>query len=1307
VSTANLDGETNLKLKAAPTASQQLLSRCPRPGADPDPQSNLFDLSGEIRTEPPNSNIHDFSGSMQVEGFASESLGAKQLLMRGTVLRNTALCLGIVVYTGPDTRMVRNSRPAPLKQSNLEKITNVAMGIILVAQLLFALGTAMLHVKMTPQLKGHWYLYPSEILLPELFGWWLTFVTLYSNLMPISLYPTAEFCNAFQCYFIRNDKHMYYKRPDFNNGTGFGASARSSNLCQELGQVGFMFSDKTGTLTQNDMELKRLSIAGRRYGTFEGTGKSGGFNGGPDLQAARQGAGGKAIDAFLEALAVSHTVMATYGSDGKLCYEAESPDEYALVAAVAEQGWAFQGRRGNELTVQHMHPGSSSSQEIKYHVLASNAFNSARKRMSVVVQRGSEYLLLVKGADNVMMERAAAPDKKLEEDLKEFSVQGLRTLVIGCRSLTKMEVDAWKAKYDWAQRETEERDRKLEDVAEEIEKSLNILGATAIEDKLQDGVPETIEKIRFAGIKLWVLTGDKLETARNIGFSTKVLTQDMDLRIVDDEEGTLDLNEIESEWDHIWDPAQKAMMITGKALTAIMQDEDERAKLLSVSTSCSVLIACRVSPSQKAELVRFIREGIQPQPVTLAVGDGANDVPMIQEAQVGVGIAGREGRQAVNNSDFAIAQFRYLQRLMLVHGRWNYRRACKFTLFTFWRNMVQVLMIMYYTLMSGYSGTSLYEDWIRLSFNLLCTLPILAIGCMDEDVPASTALAHPELYSVGRLGKDLNKKKTAFTITAAIAHSLVLYFLTIPAFPGMELFGTGDYYTFGTTCYTCLLLDVNYRAGFITNTHNVYTIGSIVLSFALYIFWLIAYPQNPWLADKLAPNMYMVPEHMVASPYFWICVIAVPLFAMMIDVYISFNHHHFLPDVRDRVTYHGNKAGQQDAACPADLAGLVSENSDDEPSSVIRSESDSDGGVQYDPADTKQIDLSDFAQQRIWTHRIRHARPYLSVVYTGIMAGTVLLAMGLVALYYSESCDQIRVQYAESPERELDFMSGLWSHFPMGTRSYEKARANCSATIGGEQLCHASVLLKNGMRKPLLYYALGPFYQNYNSYMKSEVMAELTGKEVSQSQREKSCVLQTRVDSAGRQIVPCGMKATSVFNDTFEVVGYDLVFHDIAWKSDVQRYNNPPDYPSRPDTSWLYQRYPETIKKEEGVKTHAFADWMRPSAVPRVWNRYGYLNEHFGPGAVLELKIRSRYPMDTIPGGYKVIVLTEYGAFGARHSGFGYILISAGALCFLLAMIACATYRSCPQGLPWLQRLLGGEDSDEGYESDAKSEESP
>jgi len=967
----------------------------------------------------------------------------------------------------------------------------------------------------------------------------------------------------------------------------------------------------------------------------------------------------------MEVLAVSHTVMASSGEGGTLKYEAESPDEYALVKAVADLGYKFASRRGDTLFVDLKDKGSSR----EYKILGTNEFDSARKRMSVVVQKGSEHLLLVKGADNVMLERAQGNNQQLNADLKEFSCQGLRTLVIGRRKLSAQQVSSWQSKYREASQATHDREKKLADAAEEIESQLEILGATAIEDKLQDKVPETIEKIRAAGIKLWVLTGDKIETARNIGFSTRVLTPEMTTPIVDDEEGvSLDTADRELNPDRA---AEKlGMMVSGKALRKITDDEDSKEKFLEVTRRCSVIIACRVSPLQKAEMVRLVRDNVREEgssqpPVTLAVGDGANDVPMIQEAQVGVGIAGREGRQAVNNSDFAIGQFKYLQRLLLVHGYWNYYRACKFTLFTFWRNMVQVFMIFWYSFTTGFSGTCLFEDWVRLSFNVICSLPILAVGVFDQPVDQNLCLRRPRLYETGREGKELSILKTLYTLAVAIIHSLVLLYVTMAAFPALDLNRAGDYYSFGTTVYTCLIVDMNYRAFIVPSTHNIYTVGAQILSLVMYVIYILVYTSVKPLADMLEPDMYKVASHIMSNWYFWFCILATPAIAMSIDFFTRFCYHNFFPDIRDRVLLDSADGHHDCEKCPLqDLSDSEVDNADTEDGDNIDAEDD--------------LDTSNFAQQTLPCFAVPVASPFCAGV-TSLLCAFLLLSIGLVTYAASENTVQHRIVY-ESKERTSE------PKVPWDTKEGEYTilgENDCTSAVGagGVSLknCVVDVMLTKAMKPPiLLYYSIAPFHQNYNDYIKSKVNKELMGQQVSQAMREKKCVKPTRETADGQQIVPCGMQATSLFNDTFEIVNHTIDKNHISWKTDEDRFNNPQDYPARPGTSWLFQRYPTVVTEAEGVKNEAFVEWVRPSALPRVWKNYGWLHHELPAGQMVKVNINSSFPLTK--GGFKAFIMTEFRALGGRHSYFAFAVLIGSAVSTLLGFMAIIIGKCCPQG---------------------------
>jgi hypothetical protein len=211
------------------------------------------------------------------------------------------------------------------------------------------------------------------------------------------------------------------------------------------------------------------------------------------------------------------------------------------------------------------------------------------------------------------------------------------------------------------------------------------------------------------------------------------------------------------------------------------------------------------------------------------------------------------------------------------------------------------------------------------------------------------------------------------------------------------------------------------------------------------------------------------------------------------------------------------------------------------------------------------------------------------------------------------------------------------------------------------------------MKPPvLMYYAIGPFYQNFNDYLKSESTKELLGQNVPEGVRDTFCTEQTRKDSNGDNIVPCGMKATSMFNDTFNMKLEDKALaidsSNIAWAEDVERYRNPEDYKERKKTSWLYERYPNIVGKDEGVNNEHFATWMRPSALQRVWNPYGIIWRPLKKREMIELTIENNYPMHKFHG-WKQVVLTTTNLMGGRHNGFGLFMVISGVGCFILCLV--------------------------------------
>lgn len=312
--------------------------------------------------------------------------------------------------------------------------------------------------------------------------------------------------------------------------------------------------------------------------------------------------------------------------------------------------------------------------------------------------------------DEALVANDAVVFERCFQHINDFATEGLRTLMYGFRYVEEDEYKEWRKIYLDASTSLNNRPEMIEKASAMVERDLELAGATAIEDKLQDGVPEAIDKLRRAQIKLWMLTGDKRETAINIGHSCRLIKDYSTVVILHNELGdvgqriaaaTLEMNNETV--------AHSVVVVDGQTLSQITASEPLRKLFLSLAMLVDTVICCRASPAQKASLVSSIRHKVK-NAVTLAIGDGANDIAMIQEAHVGIGITGKEGLQAARTSDYSIAQFRFLTKLLLVHGRWNYNRTCKYTLGTFWKEMLFYLTQALYQRWAGYTGTSLYES---------------------------------------------------------------------------------------------------------------------------------------------------------------------------------------------------------------------------------------------------------------------------------------------------------------------------------------------------------------------------------------------------------------------------------------------------------------------------------------------------------------------------------------------------------------------------------------------------------------------
>lgn len=992
IETKNLDGETNLKSKTAVRA-----------GAGLKYGNDVERLKFWIECDSPNPNLYAFKGAMHYPDFAHpekgenvESLNINNILFRGSTLRNTKWVIGVVAYTGSETKIMLNSGVTPTKRSRISRELNLSVYInfILLFVLAFVAGVVngvFYNKKHVSRLYYEFEPYTDKSSVSGVVAFFVA-VILYQALVPISLYISVEIIKTVQAFFIYSDVKMYYERLDYP------CVPKSWNISDDVGQVEFIFSDKTGTLTQNVMEFKKCSVGMYSYGQCYTEAKMGMqkrlgvdvvkekirmdkvvaddkalmlkligdnadfFNNhvdtnyishlNPDELTFISADYIKAVlDAkdpqkplnewFMTALGLCHTAVIEEDPENehKKLIKAESPDENALVGAARDVGIEYKGK-----TRDHMYL-SKYGIESEYKVLNVLPFDSTRKRMSIIVEVSKNELpeyaytnddekvivLLSKGADNIIFQRlkSNSDEQTLQKTalyLEQFSKEGLRTLCVAYKVLDSNSYYKWAERYHLANSSVDDdREEQIELVANEIEQDLTLIGSTAIEDRLQDGVPDSIALLSQAGIKLWVLTGDKIETAINIGFSCNLLGSEMKLLVVgtgddtpqnDGEEVNSDNNNVSSntyfdmreftdyekvdakvsqflaeefninlrtdddiedailqaQQNHDTPEGTHAIIVDGAALTIIFDELNLalQKKFLLLCKNCKSVLCCRVSPAQKAQVVRIVKDNLKV--MTLAIGDGANDVAMIQAANIGVGIAGEEGRQAVMSSDYGLGQFRFLTRLVLVHGRWSYKRLAEMIPCFFYKNVVFTVTLFWYGIYVDFDGTYLFEFTLIMFYNLAFTsLPIIFLAVLDQDVSDTVSLLVPELYRSGILGLEWSQYKFVFYMLDGLYQSVLSFFL-----PYLLYFRGGFVHSNGLT------LNHRFWMGTMVATVaavscNVYVLlqqkrwdwlSGIIYAFSILVvfFWI-----GIWSASTYSGEYYKAAAQVYGNLTFW-CV---------------------------------------------------------------------------------------------------------------------------------------------------------------------------------------------------------------------------------------------------------------------------------------------------------------------------------------------------------------------------------------------------------------------------------------------------
>ena len=841
IETGTLDGEKTLKLKEAPPQTAGLFN------VNGD-RRDEFKLTGRVFADMPNPELYQLNGKIILK-YSNDinnekmkefnlPLDSKQLLLRGAKLKNTEWVIGIVVYSGHNCKIMKNTKEPITKYSSVEKLMNKSLIFIFIFQGLLCLSSAFL--------KGFYYkknkLYLADDEPNISFGYneygyaiecffnYFTYLLLLNTMIPISLIITMEVVKLFQGMFMSYDMHCYSKlRKKF-------LATNSVSLNEECGLVNYIFSDKTGTLTCNKMEFKYCVIGEtcyqyinkkdndnekekkfrqeeniipfNKYEMYDIFTKKDNFNQKIFSSLFSSDTNEKEImpldskellEQFWYALALCHTCSIQTNEKGEEGYACVSPDSIELVKAARNQGWKFTESGTN--SIRRINVGYYEYKTVDFEKLQLIEFSSDRKRETIIVReknykdsKNNVIKLYCKGADSIIEERLSnrTPKNILKQCkyyVNKFSDLGYRTLFIAMRIISQEEYDIFSSALKEAQMSLQNKEEEVSKVYETIEKDLFLLGATIVEDKLQDLVPETIRDLRLANIKIWMLTGDKMNTAYNIGLSCNLISKKMktfsvcgiekkkntNLEDINKDERTQIIFNFAKEFEGFknqFDSMQKpsfGILVDEKALLTINEDLDTQRIFLGIAKDAEAVICCRVSPLQKSQVVKMMKK-FDENSITLAIGDGGNDVPMIMEAHIGIGIYGEEGLRAVQSSDYAMGEFKILRELLFSHGRMNYVRNSECIQYFFFKNFVQTFNHYLYGFYCNFTGQTIIDDWFITLYNLLFTsLPLGTKAILDTDIKTDDGLI---IYKMLPFIYKENRDNPIFTIINFILNLL-------------------------------------------------------------------------------------------------------------------------------------------------------------------------------------------------------------------------------------------------------------------------------------------------------------------------------------------------------------------------------------------------------------------------------------------------------------------------------------------------------------------------------------------------------
>ncbi|KAL8721792.1 MAG: hypothetical protein Q9225_001592 [Loekoesia sp. 1 TL-2023] len=787
--TDQLDGETDWKLRLASPLTQSL---------DPREFARLRVVAGR-----PSKKVNEFVGTIeympqrdpgdnstpQQEGHRQKALSAPLTIdntaWANTVLASNVTVLAVVVYTGTQTRQAMSTTPPRSKIGLLDCEINDLTKILCALTLTLSIVLVALE-GFDNREEMKWYVAITRFLI------------LFSTIIPISLRVNLDMGKSVYAWFIERDQDI----PD--------TVVRTSTIPEELGRIEYLLSDKTGTLTQNEMELKKIHVGTVSYANEamdevasyirQGFVASPGSDalqpsslvtpssnhstvGGNPTTRTRREIGSRVRDLVL-ALALCHNVTpSTEEENGQsfTTYQASSPDEIAIVRWTEQIGLRLVHRDRKSITLQSV---ETSRVVVRVRILDIFPFTSEGKRMGIILQflegqdsadsvadTEGEIWFYQKGADTVMTSIVATNDW-LDEETANMAREGFRTLVVGRRRLSAQQYQEFSSRYKEVSLSLQLRDAKMaRTVREHLESNLELLGVTGVEDKLQKDVKPSLELLRNAGIKIWMLTGDKVETARCVAVSAKLVSRTQYIhtitKLTPDTPAASALDALSLLRSK---PDSTALLVDGDSLSYFLSHH--RWEFVSIAVLLPAVIACRCSPTQKADIAYLIRQFTKKR--VACIGDGGNDVSMIQAADVGVGIVGKEGRQASLAADFSITSFHHLTKLLVWHGRNSYKRSAKLAQFIIHRGLIISVCQTIYSIAAHYEPNALYRDWLLVGYATVYTMAPVFSLVLDKDVDEGLANLYPELYKELTNGQSLSYRTFFVWVAVSIYQGSII-----------------------------------------------------------------------------------------------------------------------------------------------------------------------------------------------------------------------------------------------------------------------------------------------------------------------------------------------------------------------------------------------------------------------------------------------------------------------------------------------------------------------------------------------------